>query len=163
MWLLIKQTQNFKWKYDINIKRRYEQNLFLKKKNEQGHLVKPLIHNKHTSEHYFGRDFHLVRYLLLAYVWVNLSMYMLPFQRIRNIDREMPIHGSNCRREVLIYYYRFMNGKKDVSPHTLFMNSLVYFRYHVSEMKYFEALYFLWILINFIKSKIEKNISLLFF
>lgn len=94
-------------------------------------------------------------------------MYMLPFQRIRNIDREMPIHGSNCRREVLIYryYYQFMNGKKDVSPHTLFMNSLVYFRYNVSEMKYIliEALYFLWILINFIKRKIEKNISLLFF
>lgn len=103
--------------------------------------MKPLIHNKHTSEHYFGRDFHLVRYLLLAYVRVNLSMYMLPFQRIRNIDREMPSHGSNCRREVLIYYYRFMNGKKDVSPHTLFMNSLVYFRYHVSEMKYILKLF----------------------
>lgn len=85
MWLLIKQTQNFKWKYDINIKRRYEQNLFLKKKNEQGHLVKPLIHNKHTSEHYFGRDFHLVRYLLLAYVWVNLSMYMLPFKELETL------------------------------------------------------------------------------
>lgn len=63
------------------------------------------------------------------------------FQRIRNIDREMPIHGSNCRREVLIYYYRFMNGKKDVSPHTLFMNGLAYFRYHVSEMKYILKLF----------------------
>lgn len=63
-----KTNTEFYRKYDINIKRRYEQNLFLKKKNEQGHLVKPLIHNKHTLEHYFGRDFHLVRYLLLAYV-----------------------------------------------------------------------------------------------
>lgn len=77
----------------------------------------------------------------------------------------MLIYGLNCRREVLIYryYYRFMNGKKDVLLYILFMNSFVYFRYYVFEMKYFEVFYFLWILINFIKSKIEKNISLLFF
>lgn len=74
-------------------------------------------------------------------------------------------YGLNCRREVLIYcyYYWFMNGKKDVLLYILFMNSFVYFRYYVFEMKYFEVFYFLWILINFIKSKIEKNISLLFF
>lgn len=75
----------------------------------------------------------------------------------------MLIYGLNCRREVLIYYYWFMNGKKDVLLYILFMNSFVYFRYYVFEMKYFEVFYFLWILINFIKSKIEKNISLLFF
>lgn len=75
----------------------------------------------------------------------------------------MLIYGLNCRREVLIYFYRFMNGKKDVLLYILFMNSFVYFRYYVFEMKYFEVFYFLWILINFIKSKIEKNISLLFF
>lgn len=47
-------------------------------------------------------------------------------------------YGLNCRREVLIYryYYRFMNGKKDVLLYILFMNGFVYFRYYVFEMKY---------------------------
>lgn len=63
---------------------------------------------------------------------------------------------------MLIDYYRngkCLNLRRDVSPHTLFMNSLIYLRYqYLWNEIYFEALYFLWILINLIKNKIEKKL-----
>lgn len=68
LWLPIKQTrESIKKNTTISIMQ-IEQDPFFKNKHERGHLVKPLIHNKHSLEHYFGRDFHLVRYLLLTYV-----------------------------------------------------------------------------------------------